>query len=89
MCSLLITLDAFALEGIKVEYEYAVLDNSGQRYDYLAIDLQSSELTEEQALELMDKIVDFYKANAKPHQRLGAMIEKMGFEEFAAAIIGD
>jgi len=47
------------------------------------------DLTAEQALGLIDKIIEFYKSNGKPHQRLGAMIEKMGFEEFGAAVLGD
>lgn len=53
----------------------------------------SAELTKglstEQALELVDKIIEYYKANAKPHQRLGAMIDKMGFEKFKTAILGE
>jgi len=46
------------------------------------------DLSTEQALELADVVVEFYKENARPRQRLGAMIEKMGFEEFKAAILG-
>jgi len=47
----------------------------------------SRDLTAEQAIELIDKIIEFYKSNGKPHQRLGAMIEKMGFDEFKSAIL--
>jgi len=47
------------------------------------------DLTTEEALELADKIIEYYQANAKPHQRLGAMIEKMGFEEFKSAVLGE
>lgn len=46
-------------------------------------------LSTDQAIELIDKIIEYYKANAKPHQRLGAMMEKMGFDEFRAAILGE
>jgi NAD(P)H-nitrite reductase large subunit len=49
----------------------------------------ASELTTDEALELIDKVLDFYKANARKHQRLGAMIEKMGMEEFRAQILGE
>lgn len=49
----------------------------------------AAELTEEQALELVDKVIEYYKANARPHQRLGSMIDKMGFEEFRAAVLGE
>ena len=41
-----------------------------------------------QAMEMVDKIVDFYRANAKKHQRIGAMIDKMGFDEFKSAVLG-
>ena len=47
------------------------------------------DISEEQALELIDKVIEYYKANARPHQRLGAMIEKMGFEEFKSAVLGE
>ena len=52
----------------------------------LSIEL-AKDLSEEQALTLIDKIIDYYKANAKPHQRLGAFIEKVGFENFKAAVL--
>ncbi len=45
------------------------------------------DLTTEEAMDLADKIVDCYKENAKPHQRIGAMIEKMGFENFKEAVL--
>ena len=46
------------------------------------------DLSEEQALELVDKIIEFYKSSARPHQRLGAMLEKMDFDEFKSAVLG-
>ena len=46
------------------------------------------DVTEEEAIELIEKIVKYYKSNAAPHQRLGAMIEKMGFDEFKSAMLG-
>ena len=47
------------------------------------------DLSTGQALETIDKIVEFYKANGKKHQRLGAMMEKMSLEEFKAAVISE
>jgi len=47
------------------------------------------DLTEEQALDMIDKIMEYYKANARPHQRLGSLIEKMGFDEFKSAVLGE
>jgi len=49
----------------------------------------AKDITAEEAIELVEKIVEYYKDNARPHQRLGSMIEKMGFDEFKAAILGD
>lgn len=49
----------------------------------------AKDLSVEQALELVDKIINYYKANAKPHQRLGSMIEKMGFEEFKSVLLSE
>ncbi len=45
------------------------------------------DLSKEQALELIAKIVEFYKSNARPHQRLGSMIEKVGFDQFKSAVL--
>jgi len=49
----------------------------------------AKDLSIEQALELVDKIINYYKANAKPHQRLGAMLEKMGFDKFKSAVCSE
>ena len=45
------------------------------------------DLSTEQALDTIDKIVEFYKSNGKKRQRLGAMMGKMSIEEFKAAAI--
>ncbi|MBA7677009.1 Nitrite reductase [NAD(P)H] [subsurface metagenome] len=47
------------------------------------------DITTEKAIELVEKIIEYYKDNARPHQRLGSMIEKIGFDEFKAAMLGD
>ncbi|MHC4069793.1 MAG: NAD(P)/FAD-dependent oxidoreductase [Planctomycetota bacterium] len=46
------------------------------------------DLTTEEALDLVDKVIEYYQANTKPHQRLGAMVEKMGFDQFKSAVVG-
>ena len=38
----------------------------------------AAELDDSQALGLIDKLVNFYRQNAKPHQRFGLMIDRMG-----------
>ena len=35
-----------------------------------------------------EKVIEYYRANAKPHQRIGAMLEKMDFDVFKAAVLG-
>jgi NAD(P)H-nitrite reductase large subunit len=74
------------LVGMKNGWKLLVGGNGGGR-PRLSQEL-TRDLTSDQALELIDKIIEFYKSNAKPHQRLGAMIEKMDFEEFKTAILG-
>ena len=46
------------------------------------------DLTEEEATDLIDRVIDYYRANAGASRRLGALIEKMGFDEFKAAVLG-
>ncbi len=74
------------LVGMKEGWKLLVGGNGGVKAR-LSIELAKG-LTTEQAIELTDTILQYYKANARPHQRIGAMIEKMGFEEFKAAILG-
>ena len=45
------------------------------------------DLTEDQAMQLIDRIIEYYKANAGSHRRLGAMIDKVGFDEFRTAVL--
>ncbi len=42
--------------------------------------------SEEEALSLIEKVIDFFKKNAKPRQRLGALIEEVGKENFLKLI---
>ncbi len=43
-------------------------------------------LTAEQAMKLTAKVVEFYRQNGKNPERLGATIERVGYEVFAKAI---
>ena len=45
------------------------------------------DLTTEQVLNLIEKIIGYYTANAGPRQRLGAMIDKIGFDAFKTAVL--
>jgi NAD(P)H-nitrite reductase large subunit len=75
-----------SLVGLPKGWKMLVGGNGGAK-PRLAVEL-AKDLSEEQAMGLIDKIIGYYKANAKPHQRLGAMIEKMGFEAFKSAVLG-
>ncbi len=43
-------------------------------------------LDDEGALKAVDNVVEYYKNNAKPNERLGKMIERVGIEPFKAAV---
>jgi len=75
------------LVGMKNGWRLLVGGNGGVR-PRLSQEL-TRDLSTKQALETIDKIIEFYKSNGKPHQRLGAMIEKMGFEEFKTAVLSE
>lgn len=75
-----------SLMGLKNGWKVFVGGNGGGR-PRLAREI-AKDLTDEQALEMVDKIIEYFKANSKGRQRLGAMLEKTGFEEFLAAIVG-
>lgn len=48
-----------------------------------------SGLTTEEAMELADKVINYFEANAKANQRIGAMLEKEDFGKFKAAVLGE
>ena len=45
-------------------------------------------ITSDEVVELVERIIDFYKNNAKKGQRLGDFIESIGFEKFRNAVLG-
>lgn len=74
------------LVGMRNGWRLLVGGNGGGK-PRLAAEL-AKDLSADEALELIEKIIRYYKANAKPHQRIGAMIDKMGFDEFKSAVLG-
>lgn len=74
------------LVGLPKGWKVYVGGNGGGK-PRLSIEI-ASDLETEQAFELVDKIITFYKANARPHQRIGSMIEKIGIEAFKSAVFG-
>jgi NAD(P)H-nitrite reductase large subunit len=71
------------LKGWKV-----LVGGNGGAHPRLAQEI-AKDISKEQALDIIDRIVEFYKSNGKKHQRLGAMMEKMSLEEFKAAAISE
>ena len=46
-----------------------------------------SDLNDQQVLELVGVIVEFFKANAKSGERLGALINRVGWEDFRKEVL--
>ena len=44
--------------------------------------------TEKEALALVDRIIEYYKANAQI-ERMGEFIDRIGLEAFKEAVLGD
>jgi NAD(P)H-nitrite reductase large subunit len=49
-------------------------------------DLLAKDLDTDEALALIDKVVEYYRANAKPRERIGRMIERIGLENVRHAL---
>lgn len=58
---------------------------SGARKPRLA-DTVAEELSSEQALAVIDKIVGYYRENANKHERMGKMMDRLGVDNFCQAI---
>jgi NAD(P)H-nitrite reductase large subunit len=44
-------------------------------------------LDSEEALKVIDRIIEYYRQNAKKHERIGRMIERIGFDTFSSAVL--
>jgi len=49
-------------------------------------DLLAKNLGTEEALELVDKVVDYYRTNAKPKERIGKMVDRLGLPALKQAL---
>ncbi|MCK4276423.1 MAG: NAD(P)/FAD-dependent oxidoreductase [Phycisphaerae bacterium] len=47
----------------------------------------TEDLSTEEALELVDRIVEFYRANAKPRERVGKMIDRIGLDALRSGVV--
>lgn len=74
------------LVGLKNGWKVFVGGNGGGK-PRLSVEI-AKDLTTEEALDIVDRIVEYFKANSNGRQRLGAMLEKTGLDDFKAAVLG-
>ncbi len=72
------------LVGVKNGWKILVGGNGGVR-PRLSVELMNN-VPDDEALAVIDRIITFYKENGKKHQRIGALIEEIGLEEFRQRI---
>jgi NAD(P)H-nitrite reductase large subunit len=58
---------------------------NGARKPRLA-DVVAEDLDDRQALEMVEKLVDYYAQNGQKNERLGAMIDRIGLETLCTAV---
>lgn len=52
-------------------------------------DLLAKDLTTEQVMELIDKIIAYYRENARNYERMGMMIDRLSLEKVKKDILGE
>ena len=72
------------LVGMKNGWKLYVGGNGGAR-PRLALELMNN-ISDEEALSAIDRIIKFYKENGKKNQRIGGLIDEIGLEEFKVRI---
>lgn len=51
-------------------------------------DLLAKELSDEEAFAMLGRVVDYFKANAKPKERLSRVIDRLGLDDIKQAVAG-
>ena len=49
-------------------------------------ELLAKDLTTDEALQLVDRVIDYFEANAKPKERIGRMIGRLGLDDLKRAV---
>ncbi len=80
-----ITVKDIGLLGGAQGRRIAVGGSAGS-YPRLAKDLTDSEVSTEQALDLVAKTIEFFKAHANPGERLGNVISRLGLKTLRQAV---
>lgn len=75
----------FGVFGKKTGWTFIFGGNSGARPRIG--DVLADKLTDDQVVELAQKCIDYYKANAKGKERTARFIERIGIEEFKKAVL--
>ncbi|MDO4535140.1 MAG: NAD(P)/FAD-dependent oxidoreductase [Clostridium perfringens] len=65
---------------------FLVVVGGSSGYNPRVADIIAKDLTEKDALNLVDKVVEFYKLNAQAGEKLGPFIDRIGLDEFKKAI---
>jgi len=72
------------LFGTKKGWRLSVGGNGGPKPRIAQ--LLAKDLSTEEALRLIDRIIDYYRANAKPRERFGHTIQRLGLDELKQAL---
>ena len=73
------------LVGMKNGWRLLVGGNGGVK-PRLSQEL-ARDLSEDEVMAVIDRIIEFYRENGGKNQRIGAMLEKMDFEDFRKAVL--
>jgi len=57
-----------------------------QPHDEGGTEILAQRIETDQAVALVGKIIDYYRANAKPKERMGRMIERLGLDHMEEAL---
>ena len=76
-----------ALYGQKTGWVLTV-GGKGTNQPRLADTLVEDIASDEEALQLVADVIDFYKKNAEKHERLGKMLDRIGLDALKAAVLG-
>lgn len=72
------------LYGVGCGYTVVAGGNSGRRAQ--AARVVAEKVPAEATLPLIEKIINYYQTHARPGERLGQTISRLGFEDFAASV---
>lgn len=66
---------------------FLVVVGGSSGYNPRIADIIAEDLTEKEALNLVDRVVEFYKSSAEAGEKLGFFIDRIGIEEFKKNVL--